>query len=76
MKIIDEKFYTPKQIANLGVTKAKTEDTRRQMVLRKINQGKFEDYVNVGSKLKPRYLVQGRHIKNYLDRQVKVYQKK
>lgn len=75
MKIQDEKFYKPNEIVKFGLTKAKTESTQRQMILRKIKEKKL-NAINVGSELKPRYVVQGRHIKDYLDRQVKHYSKK
>lgn len=70
MKINPEKFYTAKQIADMGVMTATKPDTKRQMLLRYIRNGEIEA-VNVGGEKKPRYLVQGKHLIAYRDRQVK-----
>ncbi len=69
-KIVEDKFYTVKQIANIGVLKAPSEYSRRQMLLRYIRDGKIEAQ-NVGGKLKPRYLVQGKNLIAYKNAQVK-----
>lgn len=76
MKKIDpEKFYTPKQIVAMGVMTANTVDTQRQMLLRFIRQKRIEA-TNLGGNKKPRYVVQGKHLIAYLDRQTKEYDKK
>lgn len=75
-KINPEKFYTAKEIADLGILTAKTPDTKRQMLLRHIREQRIEA-VNVGGDKKPRYVVQGKHLIAYRDRQVKDgYEKK
>jgi len=69
-KINPEKFYTPKEIVDLGIMSASTEDTQRQMLLRFIRQGRITA-LNLGGEKKPRYVVQGKHLTDYMDRQVK-----
>ena len=69
-KIDPEKFYTPKDIESLGVMTASTPDTRRQMLLRFIRQGRIEA-LNLGSEKKPRYAVQGKNLIKYRDGQMK-----
>ncbi len=78
MKKIDpEKFYTPKEIAALGIMTASTPDTQRQMLLRHIRDGRIQA-LNLGGDKKPRYAVQGKHLISYRDTQVKPsgYEKK
>lgn len=76
-KIDPEKFYTPKDIARLGLMTANTPDTQRQMLLRFIRQKRIEA-VNLGGAKKPRYVVQGKHLIAYRDSQMKPgdYEKK
>jgi len=71
MKKIDpEKFYTPKEIVELGIMTANSTDTKRQMLLRFIRQKRIEA-VNLGGSQKPRYVVQGKHLIAYRDMQEK-----
>jgi len=65
-----EKFYTPKDMVEMNITQASNKDTKKQMILRFIRQGRMEA-INLGSDKKPRYVVQGKNIVKYLDRQVK-----
>lgn len=69
-KINPEKFYTPKEIITLGIMSATTEDTQRQMLLRFIRQKRIEA-VNLGGEKKPRYVVQGKHLIDYVNTQIK-----
>lgn len=69
-KINLEKFYTPKEIVSLGVMTASTPDTQRQMLLRFIREKRITA-VNLGGNKKPRYVVQGRHLVEYMDSQIK-----
>lgn len=69
-KINPEKFYTPKDMLDFGITNASSKDTKKQMLLRFIRQGRIEA-LNLGSEQKPRYVVQGKNIIKYLDRQIK-----
>lgn len=73
-KIDPEKFYAPKDIIALGIdfgiTDASSPDTKRQMILRFIRQGRIPA-TNVGGEKKPRYVVQGKHLIEYRDTQVK-----
>ena len=69
-KIDPEKFYTPKEIADLGILTANTTDTKRQMLLRHIRRGVLPA-LNLGGEKKPRYAVQGKHLISYRDTQVK-----
>jgi len=71
MKIIDpEQFYTPKEIERFGIMSAGSVDTRRQMLLRHIREGRIAAK-NLASESKPRYVVQGKHLLDYMDRQTK-----
>lgn len=71
MKKIDpEQFYTPKEISDMGIMTATSDDTRRQMILRHIRQGKLQAK-NLGGDKKPRYVVLGRNLIDYKDRQVR-----
>lgn len=63
-KINPEKFYTPTEIANLGILTASTQDTKRQMLLRHIREKRIEA-VNLGGNKKPRYVVQGKNLIDY-----------
>lgn len=65
-----EKFYTPKEIVALGIMTASTVDTKRQMLLRFIREKRIEA-MNVGGDKKPRYLVQGKHLLNYMTTDMK-----
>ena len=69
-KINAEKFYTPKQIADMGIMTAKTSDTKRQMLLRMIREKRIVA-VNLGGDKKPRYVVQGKELIQYKNTQVK-----
>jgi len=69
-KIDPEKFYTPKEVVDLGIMSASTNDTKRQMLLRFIRERRIEA-VNLGGAKKPRYVVQGKHLIAYRDAQVK-----
>lgn len=69
-KINPEKFYAPKDIVELGVLTASTPDTKRQMLLRHIREGKIEA-MNLGGDKKPRYVVQGKNLIKYRDEQMK-----
>lgn len=69
-KIDPEKFYTPKEVVDLGIMSASTNDTKRQMLLRFIRERRIEA-VNLGGDKKPRYVVQGKHLIAYRDAQVK-----
>lgn len=74
MQIKADKFYTPNEIIELGIlTKAKSNDTRRQMVLRFIRESRVE-YINLGNEKQPRYVVQGKHLIAYRDKRVKAGQ--
>ena len=77
MKINPEKFYTPKEIIKLGVMTASTPDTQRQMLLRFIREKRI-NAVNLGGEKKPRYVVQGKHLSEYMNTQMKPgsYEKK
>lgn len=63
-KIDPEKFYTPKEIAELGILTANTPDTKRQMLLRHIRDGRLPA-LNLGGDKKPRYVIQGKHLIDY-----------
>lgn len=66
-KIDPEKYYTPKEVIKLGISTAK--DT--QVLLRHIRAGKIPDTLNLGSEKRPRYALKGKHLVDYLDKQVK-----
>lgn len=72
-----EKFYTPKEIIKLGVMSASTPDTQRQMLLRFIRQKRI-NAVNLGGDKKPRYVVNGKSLIDYMNAQEKPeeYEKK
>lgn len=69
-QIKEEKFYTPNEVVELGIMKANTIDTKKQMLLRFIRQGRIEAK-NVGGNRKPRYLIQGKDLIEYKNRQIK-----
>lgn len=69
-KIKEEKFYTPKEITELGIMTASSPDTKRQMLLRFIREGRIQA-VNLGGDKKPRYVVQGKHLMEYMNTQMK-----
>lgn len=69
-KIDPEKFYTPKEIAELGILTASTPDTKRQVLLRHIRDGKLPA-LNLGGDKKPRYAVQGKHLIAYSEARMK-----
>lgn len=77
MKINPEQFYTPNEVVGLGMMTASSNDTKRQMLLRFIRQGRIKAK-NLGGEKKPRYVIQGKHLVEYLDTQMKGkdYQKK
>jgi len=65
-----EKFYTPNEIVDLGIMSASNTDTKKQMLLRFIREGRMKA-LNLGGLKKPRYVVQGRHLVEYLNTQMK-----
>lgn len=69
-KINPDKFYTPKEIIDFGIMTASSEDTKRQMLLRFIREKRLEA-VNLGGEKKPRYVVQGKHLIDYVNTQIK-----
>ena len=69
-KIKAEKFYTPKEIVDMGIMTASNNDTKRQMLLRFIRDGRI-NAVNLGGNKKPRYVVQGKHLTEYMTTQMK-----
>lgn len=76
-KINPEKFYTPGEVVALGVMTASTEDTQRQMLLRMIRQKRIEA-INLGGDQKPRYVIQGKNLVQYMKANMKPgeYEKK
>lgn len=67
-KTIDpEKFYKPTEVVGLGRSSAKD----AQVILRHIRAGKIPQSVNVGSKKRPRYVVQGKYLIEYFDKQIR-----
>lgn len=69
-RINAEKFYTPNDMVQMGIMTASNKDTQKQMLLRFIREGRIES-LNLGSDKKPRYVVQGKNIIKYMDRQIK-----
>ena len=69
-KINPDKFYTPKEIIDFGIMTASSEDTKRPMLLRFIREKRLEA-VNLGGEKKPRYVVQGKHLIDYVNTQIK-----
>lgn len=70
-KIDPEKFYTSAEICkDRDVMTANNANTRRQMLFRFIREKRIEA-INLGGKKKPRYVVQGKHLVSYMDRQMK-----
>lgn len=65
MIITTDEFYTPNEIVRMGVLKGPNLDTRKQMILRHIREGKLPAK-NVGTEAKPRYVVRGLDLKEYL----------
>ena len=72
-KVNLEKFYTPNEIVELGVMTAPTTDGQKQMLLRYIRDKKIVA-VNVGGDRKPRYLVRGKDLVEYMNAQLKTGQ--
>lgn len=70
IKINSEKFYTPKEIIKLGIMTASMPDTQRQMLLRFIREKRI-NAVNLGGEKKPRYVVQGKHLTDYMTANMK-----
>lgn len=70
IKIKDDKFYTPKEIIKFGIMSAKNEDTKKQMLLRFIRDGRIEA-LNLGTDNKPRYVVRGKELKDYMQANLK-----
>jgi hypothetical protein len=65
-KINPEAFYTPIEIAKMdGVLTATSPNTRRQMLLRHIREKRVEAK-NLGGDGKPRYVIQGKHLIEYI----------
>ncbi len=77
MKINPEKFYTPKEIVKLDIMSASNADTKHQMLLRFIRENRITA-INLGGDKKPRYVVQGKHLIEYKNTQMKPgeYEKK
>lgn len=69
-KINPEKFYTPGEVVALGIMTASNEDTQKQMLLRMIRTKRITA-LNLGGEKKPRYVIQGKHITEYMDTQIK-----
>lgn len=65
-----ENFYPVSDIVDMNILTASTPNTQRQMLLRHIREKEVEA-INVGGEKKPRYIIQGKHLIKYLDRQVK-----
>lgn len=63
-KIKEDKFYTPKEIIKFGIMSAKTDDTKKQMLLRHIRDNKIEA-LNLGTDARPRYVVRGKELIDY-----------
>jgi len=71
MDTIDpNEFYTPNQVAEMGLIKAPSKKSRKQLVLRHIRNGVLTGK-NVGNETQPRYLVQGKDIIIYSKRKDK-----
>lgn len=75
LKIDPDKFYTPKEIVDLGIMTANTTDTKRQMLLRFIREGRI-NALNLGGDKKPRYAVQGKNLLEYMNTQMNWYETK
>lgn len=69
-KINPEKFYTPKEVIDLGIMTASSIDTKRQMLLRFIREKRIVA-TNLGGEKKPRYVVQGKHLLDYMTTNMK-----
>lgn len=68
MRINIEEFYTPNEIVRTSdVIKGVNEDTRRQIILRHIRDGKIKAK-NVGTPLKPRYMIRGIHLQEFINK--------
>ncbi|MCK5015436.1 MAG: hypothetical protein KAS32_00025 [Candidatus Peribacteraceae bacterium] len=66
MKGIDtEKFYTVKEIAEMGWIKTSSQRGKRDMILRLIRSGKLKA-INLEGKNRNRYIVKGEEILNFL----------
>lgn len=76
-KINPEKFYTPGEVVALGIMTASNEDTQRQMLLRMIRSKRIQA-INLGGDRKPRYVIQGKHLSDYMNTNMKPgdYEKK
>ena len=70
MKINTEEYYTPNEMIYLLDRSVSNEDTSKQIILRHIRNGTLIAK-NVGGKLKPRYLIQGKNIVDYKNRKLK-----
>lgn len=69
IQIDPEKFYSSKDaIKHVGT--ANSADTKRQMLLRHIRDGVLTA-INLGGDKKPRYVIQGKHLIAYRNRQIK-----
>ena len=69
-KINPEKFYTSKDIVEMNILTASNSNTKRQMLLRFIREGRITA-INLGGDNKPRYIVQGKHLIEYMNSQLK-----
>ena len=69
-KIKPDEFYAPGEIVDLGILTANTPDTKRQMLLRHIRQGKVKAK-NLGGDKKPRYVILGKDLIAYHKAQIK-----
>lgn len=66
-KINPEEFYTPIEIAKReDLLTAGNPNTRRQMLLRHIREKKVIAK-NLGGNGKPRYVIQGKHLIDYIN---------
>lgn len=69
-KIKEEEFYTANEIVKMGIMKASSDNTRKQMLLRFIRDGRIVAK-NVGGEKSPRYIVKGKTLIEYMNTQVK-----
>ena len=67
MKIDKNYYYTPNQIVEMGIMKAKTVNSQRQMLLRYIREGKLPSR-NIGQANNPLYLIHGSDLDKFITR--------
>lgn len=68
-KIKEDDFYTPTEVSEMLKSRATNPDTKKQMILRHIRNGKLKA-TNLGGEKKPRYVVRGKDIIDYKNRQI------